>query len=192
MSLWAQSDSSNAAPKFSGVSTGIAANANGAALFGNTQIGAFQTTHKGTVGIFGVDTTEQSVSATSNTHPQHAGWVVVTKGTGPIATISANANSYSPDGNVYLTFTGGGTGTTAANAQIITNGAGLITSISLNSGGNYERAPVVGTVANSNVAITITMGGRAGRVQTETLVAMGTIGTQGVADASDDAIFPDA
>jgi hypothetical protein len=192
MSLWSKSDSSNAAPKFSGVSTGIAASANGSALFGNTQIGAFQTGYKGAVGIFGVDTTEQGVSATSNTHPQHAGWVVVTKGTGPIATISANANSYSPDGNVYLTFTGGGTGTTAANAQIITNGAGLITSISLNSGGNYERAPVVGTVANSNVAITITMGGRAGRVQTETLVAMGTIGTQGVADASDDAIFPDA
>lgn len=196
MSLWSKSDSSNAAPKFSGVSTGIAASATGAALYGNTQIGAFQTGYKGTVGIFGVDTTEQGVSASSNTHPQHAGWVAVTKGTGPIATITANANSYSPDsisGTVYLTFTGGGTGTTAANAQIVANATtGLITGIQLNSGGNYERAPVVGAVANSNVAITITMGGRAGRTQTETLVAMGTIGTQGVVDGTDDAIFPDA
>lgn len=196
MSLWSKSDSSNAAPKFTGISTGIAAGAAGDAVYGNTQIGAFQTGYKGTVGIFGVDTAEQRVSATSNTHPQHAGWVVVKKGTGPIATITANANSYSPDsisGTVYLTFTGGGTGTTSANAQIVANATtGLITSIQLNSGGNYERAPVVGTVANSNVAISITMGGRAGRVQTETLIAMGTIGTQGIADGADDAIFPDA
>ena len=126
------------------------------------------------------------------THAQHAGWVLVKKGTGPIATISANSNSYSPDGNVFLTFSGGGTGTTSANARIVTNGAKAITGITLNSGGNYERAPVVGTVANSNVAITITMGGRAGRKHTETLVAMGTIGTQGVADASDDSTFADS
>jgi hypothetical protein len=118
------------------------------------------------------------------------------KGTGPIASLTANANSYSPDsitGTVYLTFTGGGTGTTAANAQIVANATtGLITGIQINSGGNYERSPVVGTVANSNVAITITMGGRAGRTQVETLVAMGTIGTQGIVDASDDTIFKDS
>ena len=190
MSLWTKSDASAGAPKHPGVAA--VGNASGSSLFGNTQIAAFNTDVKNTVGIFGVDTTEQTVSASSNTHPQHAGWVLVKKGTGPIATISANANSYSPDGNVYLTFTNGGTGTTAANAQIITNGAKAITGITLNSGGNYSEAPVVGTVANSNVAITITMGGRAGRVQTETLVATGTIGTAGTADASDDAIFPDA
>lgn len=188
MSLWTQTDAAAGAPKFTGITTGEGANANGSTVFGNTQIGAFQTELKSTVGIFGVDTTEQGVSASSNTHPQHSGWVLVKKGTGPIATISANASSYSPDGNVYLTFTGGGTGTTAANAQIITNGAKAITGITLNSGGNYERSPVVGTVANSNVAITITMGGRAGRVQTETLVASGSMSS----DASDDHIFPDA
>ena len=196
MPLWSKSDSSNAAPIFNGVSTGIAARAAGSSLYGNTQIGAFQTGYKGTVGIFGVDTTEQRVSETSNTHPQHAGWVAVMKGTGPIVSLTANSNSYSPDSltaNVYLTFTGGGTGTTAANAQIVANATtGLITGIQINNGGNYERAPVVGAVANSNVAITIVMGGRAGRVQTETLVAMGTIGTQGIVDGSDDAIFPDA
>jgi hypothetical protein len=36
------------------------------------------------------------------------------------------------------------------------------------------------------------MGGRAGRTQVETLVAMGTIGTQGIVDASDDTIFKDS
>lgn len=186
MTLWAKSDSSNAAP----IHAGVAAtnNANGATLFGSTTIGAF--TGKQAVGVFGVDTTEQAVAG--NPVGAHAGWVVVKQGTGPIATITANASSYSPDGNVYLEFTGGGTGNTSANAQIVTNGAGLITGITLASGGSYLTAPTVGEVPNSNVAITITMGGRAGRKQTETLVAMSSIGTGGVADASDDAVFADS
>jgi hypothetical protein len=186
MTLWAKSDSSNAAP----IHAGVAAtnNANGATLFGSTTIGAF--TGKQAVGVFGVDTTEQGVAG--NPVGAHAGWVVVKQGTGPIATITANASSYSPDGNVYLEFTGGGTGNTSANAQIVTNGAGLITGITLASGGSYLTAPTVGEVPNSNVAITITMGGRAGRKQTETLVAMSSIGQAGVADADDDAVFADS
>lgn len=198
MSLWTKSDASAGAPKFSGLSVGITAGATGAQLFGNTQIGAFQTdgNHKLAVGIFGVDTTEQAVSATSNTHAQHAGWVSVIQGTGPIVSIAANTNSYSTDSKtstVYLTFTNGGTGTTTANAQIVANTTtGLITGVQVNSGGNYLRAPVIGAVPNSNVALTITMGGRAGRRSVETLVAMGTIGTAGTTDAADDAIFPDA
>jgi hypothetical protein len=186
MTLWAKSDSSNAAP----IHAGVAAtnNANGATLFGSTTIGAF--TGKQAVGVFGVDTTEQAVAG--NPVGAHAGWVVVKQGTGPIATITANASSYSPDGNVYLEFTGGGTGNTSANAQIVTNGAGLITGITLASGGSYLTAPTVGEVPNSNVAITITMGGRAGRKHTETLVAMGSIGQAGVADASDDTVFADS
>lgn len=186
MTLWAKSDSSNAAPKHAGVaSTG---NANGATLFGSTTIGAF--TDKQAVGVFGVDTAEQAVVA--NPRGAHAGWVVVKQGTGPVATITANTNAYSPDGNVYITFTGGGTGSTTANAQIVTNGAKLITGITLNTGGSYLTAPTVGAVPNSNVAITITMGGRAGRKHTETLVAMGSIGQAGVADAADDAVFADS
>ena len=186
MTLWAKSDSSNAAP----IHAGVAAtnNANGATLFGSTTISAF--TGNQAVGVFGVDTTEQAVAG--NPVGAHAGWVVVKQGTGPIATITANASSYSPDGNVYLEFTGGGTGNTSANAQIVTNGAGLITGITLASGGNYLTAPTVGEVPNSNVAITITMGGRAGRKQTETLVAMSSIGQAGVADADDDAVFADS
>ena len=34
------------------------------------------------VGVFGVDTTEQSVSAATANHPQHAGWVLVKAGSG--------------------------------------------------------------------------------------------------------------
>ena len=186
MTLWAKSDSSNAAPKHAGVAA--TNNANGATLFGSTTIGAF--TPRQAVGIFGVDTTEQGVTA--NPRGAHAGWVVVKQGTGPVATLTANASSYSPDGNVFLTFTGGGTGNTSANARIVTNGAKLITGITINSGGSYLSAPTIGAVPNSNVAITITMGGRAGREHTETLVAMGSIGQAGVADAADDTVFADS
>jgi len=89
-----------------------------------------------------------------------------------------------------LTFTNGGTGNTSANALVSVNTAGYIQSVTVNSGGNYLRAPAITQVGNAS--FTITMGGRAGRRQVETLVATGTIGASGTADAADDAIFPDA
>jgi hypothetical protein len=189
MSLWTKSDAAAGAPKFPGVSVGTSAGANGSTMFGNTQIGAFQTdgNHKLAIGIFGVDTTEQTVSSTSNTHPQHAGWVLVTQGTGPVLTITANTGAVAT--NTYLTFTGTA-GSTSANALVSVNTAGYIQSVTVNSGGNYLRAPAITQVGNAS--FTITMGGRVGRRQTETLVAMGTIGTAGTADASDNAVFPNS
>ena len=187
MSLWAKSDSANAAPKHAGVAA--VNNASGSDLFGNTQIAAFNTGLNQAVGIFGVDTTEQAV--VSNPRGAHSGWVVVKQGTGPVVSITANTNSYSPDGNVYLTFSGGGTGAVAANAQIVTNGSKAITGVTVHSGGKYLVAPTA-TAVNANVSFTITMGGRAGRRHTETLVATGTIGTQGVVDAADDSTFADS
>jgi len=187
MSLWTQSDASAGAPKFPGVDVGISAGASGASLFGNTQIAAFATDHKIAVGVFGVDTTEQGVSASSNTHAQHSGWVLVKQGTGPVLTITANTGAVAT--NTYLTFTGT-TGSTTANARVTVNTAGYIESVAVNDGGNYLRAPAITQVGNA--VFTITMGGRAGRRQVETLVATGTIGASGTADAADDAIFPDA
>lgn len=188
MSLWTKSDASAGAPKHPGIAA--TGNANGASLFGNTQISAFTTGQA--VGIFGVDTTEQGVSATSKIHPQHAGWVAVTQGTGPVVSISANTGATSPDGNVYITFTGGGTGNTSANAQIFTNSVSkVITSIVVNTPGKYITSPTM-TAVNLVGTLTATMGGRANRKMVETLVATGTIGTAGTADASDDATFPDA
>ena len=79
----------------------------------------------------------------------------------------------------------------ASSAIYVTNGEKAITGITLNSGGNYLSSPTA-VVTNANASFTITMGGRAGRKHTETLVAMGTIGTQGVADAADDTTFADS
>jgi hypothetical protein len=194
MSVWSNSDSANAAPIFPGVA-GVN-NANGSQMFGNTQIAAFNTGLRETTGIFGVDTTEQTVSATSNTHPQHAGWVLVTRGTGPIISVTANTGAVTTNG--ALTLTGGGTGATQANVYISVNTQGYVvnSAIQINElsgfiGGNYLTVPAHGTAGNA--VFTFTLGGRAGRSQTETLVATGTIGVGAVvADATDDAIFPDS
>lgn len=191
MSLWTQSDAAAGAPKHPGVAA--VGNASGSSLFGNTQIAAFNTNVREAVGIFGVDTTEQRVSASSNTHPQHSGWVVVKQGTGPVVSITANTGAVASNG--YLTFTGGGTGAIQANASVVVNAANYIVRVVLNEangfiGGNYLVAPSITQVGNAS--FTITMGGRAGRRSVETLVATGTIGAAGTADAADDAIFPDA
>jgi len=193
MSLWTNSDSANAAPIFPGVA-GVN-NANGSQMFGNTQIAAFNTGLRETTGIFGVDVTEQTVSMSSNTHPQHAGWVLVTRGTGPIISVTANTSSVTTNGSLILT--GGGTGAVQANVYISVNAQGYVVNsaiqiIELNGflGGNYLTVPA--NTGAGNAVFTFTLGGRAGRSQTETLVATGTIGVGAVvADAADDTIFPD-
>ena len=193
MSVWSNSDSANAAPIFPGVA-GVD-NANGSQMFGNTQIAAFNTGLRETTGIFGVDTTEQTVSMSSNTHPQHAGWVLVTRGTGPIISVTANTSSVAT--NTTLTLTGGGTGAVQANVRLSVNAQGYVVNSEIQIhelngfvGGNYLSVPAHGTAGNA--MFTFTLGGRAGRSQTETLVAMGTIGVGAVvADAADDTIFPD-
>lgn len=201
MSLWTNSDAANGAPKFAGVA-GANTAITGSQMFGNTQIGAFSTGLRETTGIFGVDTTEQTVSATSNTHPQHAGWVLVTRGTGPIISITANTGAANNLGSGYITLTGGGVGANQANILVTVDANNRIqnTAFTINDGGNYLIAPTL-SGSFGNAAFTFTLGGRAGRSQTETLVAMGSLGNVNatgiasavfVADAADDAIFPDS
>jgi len=193
MSLWSNSDSANAAPIFPGVA-GVN-NANGSQMFSNTQIAAFNTGLRETTGIFGVDVTEQTVAMSSNTHPQHAGWVLVTRGTGPIISVTANTSSVAT--NTTLTLTGGGTGAVQANVYVSVNAQGYVVNSAIQIhelngfiGGNYLTVPTHGTAGNAR--FTFTLGGRAGRSQAETLVATGTIGVGAVvADAADDTIFPD-
>jgi len=183
MALWTNVDESAGAPK--GSADGFAATgveATGSDLISNTQISAFTTNQA--VGVFGVDTTEQTVSSSKVIHPQHAGWVLVKQGTGPVVSISANTGAYGANG--YVTFTGGGTSNTAANATISVNGNGSINSITINDGGKYLTTPTVGA-ASGNASFTVTMGGRANRAMTETIVAMGS-----VTGDDEDVIFPDS
>jgi len=167
MALWSNTDANTSAPKNS-VASGFGVSANGKTLFENDTIDAYVSNEA--IGVYGVTSTEKSTEASA----QHAGWNLIKRGTGGVVTITANTGAYSPDGNVYLTFTGGGSGNTSANAVISTDGNNQILSITVVSGGEYLTTPTA-VATNANATFTITMGGRANRVQSETLVAMGSI-----------------
>jgi len=182
MALWGSLDASNNAPKqtdttgYGGTTPQVTAN--GQVYYANTAIGAYSA--REAIGIFGVSAGEMiNAVASANTiqgKPQHAGWVIRKVGTGPIVSITANAGAVGT--NSFITFSGGngidGSGSVAANASVSVNTAGYITSITINNPGVYANTPVA-TPASGNAVFTVTMGGRANRVQTETLVAMGSM-----------------
>ena len=182
MSLWGNLDAANNAPKqgatsgYGGTTPQVTSNTQ--VYYANTAAGSFI---PGTaIGVFGVDVTEQkNASASANTLlgvPQHAGWVVRKTGMGPITSITANAGAVGV--NSSIVFSGGqgrdGSGATAAVAQISVNTAGYITSITITNPGLYANTPIA-TPNTGNAVFAVTVGGRAGRVQTETLVAMGSM-----------------
>ena len=190
MSLWQSTDANTSAPKFAPSLVKLTNTQDNVNLvFGNVTVSAFIANT--VTGVFGVTTDEQTASGvtpTTSGHPQHAGWVYRQAGTGPVVSITANTGAYSPDGNVYIRFTGGGTSNVSANAQVFTNSVTkAITTITVASGGEYSLTPTA-TATNANATFTITMGGRANRIFTETLVAMGSMSS----DAADDGIYPDS
>lgn len=178
------------------------ATGNNKPLYANTSNAYSNSTINGTVAntnayygiVAGVSVTEEAVAAPAPRSTQHAGWNSIKIGTGPITGIIAtgatgiNANGYLriTDGSVL----GGGTGanifyTTAnsqntlqafsSNAQL--NTFGTFTVVSGGSGFSNTAAIVLGPTGTSisNGTITAVLGGRAGRIQAETLVAMGSI-----------------
>jgi len=178
MSLWGNLDAANNAPKQAamtgyGGTTG-SVSSNGQTYYANTQINA--TVQNNALGIFGVDTTEQSAATAAQGVPQHAGWNVRKVGMGPI--VSVTANNGAVGANATLTLSGGNgigatTGSTPATVVVRVNTANYIIGVDVTNGGLYANTPVANTM--SNAVFTITMGGRANRVQTETLVAMGSM-----------------
>ena len=181
MSLWGNLDASNNAPQFSGLGgykTSInIANAQITQVFNNATISATETDVA--LGVFAVDTVEIADVSVESHSGAHAGWIARRAFTGPVVSISANAGAVAV--NSYITFSGGSagagdltTGNTAANARIYVNTAGYIVNVTLLTAGSYANTPVA-TANQGNAAFTITMGGRANRVQQECLVAMGSI-----------------
>lgn len=178
MPLWGSVDQANNSPKFGAelisVGSGNAAKAsNTTAMFSNTTPGAFVAGKA--VGQFSVSVSELANTTGESKKINHAGWQLRTAFTGPVSSYSivdggtgyANTDTISVSG-----------GTTNATATIVTDVDGVITSVVPVLPG--EGFP---NVASANVAITtsagtgadveVTLGGRAGRVQYETLVAAG-------------------
>jgi len=200
MSLWTNTDASNGAPKFAGTGgLGLSANTQGT-LYANTK--ASFHVPGAAVGIFGVDPTEKGIIGSDGKSSTHAGWVLRKAGMGPIVSITANTGAVGANGTVI--FTGGNKGLSnvaarqtggvtnplvEARANVAVNSAGYITSIVIDNPGFYANTPAIAYNASvGNGSFTIVMGGRANRVHTETLVAMGSM----VGDGSDDIIYPDS
>ena len=186
MSLWGNLDAANNAP----VSSAMAGyggetpqvTSNSQVYYANTQLGAF--TDNQAVGIFGVSAAEQANSSTvaSTGHPAHAGWVTRRVGMGPVATITANAGAVGVNSTITIV-ANSGFGNTGSNgrstiipvvATISVNTAGYINTITIVNPGLYANTPIL-RPNTGNAVFTVSMGGRANRISTETLVAMGSM-----------------
>ena len=174
--FWTMTDANTGVPIYAGTALNLApTRANANVIFANANVAqAFSEA----VGVYGVDTQEASNTQVTPaaTRMAHAGWVQRTAGMGPVLSISANAGAFGT--NSFVTFSGGGTGNTAANATVAVAQNGAVLSITINTGGLYLTTPTAVPVSG-NAAFTVTMGGRANRTQYETLVAAGSMSGNG-------------
>lgn len=152
--------------------------------------------------VAGVSAGETERSNTTAQHPTHAGWVSLKIGTGPIKSVAITSRGSGINASGFLVLTDTATDSTAngyvvgsgANISFTTantqntlqtystnsawNGIGTLTIV--NGGSGYSNTSKI-TYKVSNAAnttqpvVTFTLGGRGGRIQTETLVAMGSI-----------------
>lgn len=170
--FWNMTDANTGVPIFTPADLKLEpTRANANVIFANANVAqAFSMA----VGVYGVDTEEATNTQVTPaaTKMAHAGWVERKAGMGAVLTISSNSGAYGT--NSFVTFAGGGTGNTAANATVAVASNGLIQSVTLNSGGLYITTPTA-TPVSGNAAFTLTMGGRANRTQYETIVATGNI-----------------
>jgi hypothetical protein len=157
--------------------------ANGATLYGNTTIGAF--INNVSIGVFAANNL-QSGNLNSTAHSAyHAGWVTIIRFTGPILslTLSSNPGGYT-NSNTFSVYVGGGSAN--ANVSFTTNSSGYATgSVTILNGGSFANTDtgnlayfVANTAAQlkgTTPTFSVTFGGKAGRKNWETLVAMGSM-----------------
>ena len=155
--------------------------ANGQIMYANSTIGAF--INNVSVGVFGANNLQ---AATTGAHSAyHAGWVKLTRFTGPIVslTLSSNPGGYS-NSNTFSVLVGGGTAN--ANVSFTVNSTGFATgSVTIVNGGSFANtdsanltffvANTAGQLKGTTPTFSVTFGGKAGRKNYETLVAMGSM-----------------
>ncbi len=189
MSLWGNQDypSGNQKPVFANTTNTTSA---------STIHGAAANTDKFYGAVAGVSSTEETVSEGKAQHPAHAGWVSLKVGTGPVVSISTSGGrGINADGYLVLTDTSlHGAGASVTNVSYtIANSENTLQSYSANAYWNVINTITVvnggsGWSNTSDITVdtdtgdyidtptfTVTLGGRAGRISTETLVAMGSI-----------------
>lgn len=157
--------------------------ANGQTLYANAQIGAF--INNVSVGVFAANNAQAGNTVGAAHGAYHAGWVQVTRFTGPILTLTLGTN---PGGytnsNTFSVLVGGGTAN--ANVTFATNSSGFATgTVTIVAGGSFANtdsgnltffvANTAAQVKGTTPTFTTTFGGKAGRKNWETLVAMGSM-----------------
>jgi len=195
MALWGATDNSANAPKWT-VLSGLGSSANGFTAYQNVQTSAFVSGAQ--LGIEGVNTVEIADTTLQNSNgagfgkAAHTGWNLRKQGTGYVSSVSISSGGQGYNANAYIIFTGGGgiSGSNANASYTIANSLNssqtfssnalqnTIVTVTLNSpGSNYTSAPTA-TAQGGNISaatFTVTMGGRVGRVQFETLVALNNV-----------------
>lgn len=188
MALWTNKDyvTGNGKPKFANTSNAYSnSSINGTAANTNAYYGI----------VAGVSTTEKTVANGKAQNPAHAGWVSLKVGTGPIKSISITSRGTGINAAGYILVTDSsvlGQGTAANISFTIANSQNSLQSYSSNSTLNAISTITVvngGSLFSNASALTFrtnganttapvlsaVLGGRAGRIQTETLIAMGSM-----------------
>lgn len=113
----------------------------------------------------------------------HAGWNLVTQGTGGLVGVTVTAGGTGYTNATAITVTANTTGSedttlpaaTPATGTLVV-AAGVITGVVITSpGAGYTQPPVITTTGGSGATLVGVVGGRAKRVQNETIVAMGSM-----------------
>lgn len=203
---WSDKDTASNSVLWAVVHANLPANSvNQTTFYGNSTVGAWKNNNAAmsfAMGQFGVSTAEAANSSGEGSKVAHTGWTIRRAFTGPIAsvTVAAGGTGYKNTDTLTIS-TGGLTGLTAnATGTVSTNATGGITTITITSGGNgyvaATRANSAFTISNSTGGATsgvaanlvAVAGGRAGRVQYETLVAFGMANS----GTTDDTFLPQA
>lgn len=168
MPLWGSKDQANNAPKFKikakSPNTGIQ-------LFG--------------VSVAGIDDGEMQTKANAGAH---AGWQQIRRGFGQVSsiTITAPGTGYANTDTIKVTGQSNSSAqSTPATATVVTNGSGALTALTITNNGlkfcNNSTTTVsvlnANTVPSSGTGATFSfvLGGRANRVQVETLISLSSM-----------------
>jgi hypothetical protein len=179
MSAWGKNDQANNAPKWpNGDVVGNGANNSSGVhyatntLFANTTVGAFLS--NAAVGVYGVDTADMPSYSGKIANP---GWVIAKRFTGSVTgfTVANAGATYANTDTVKVS-----NGTANATGTIVTNNTGGVVSVTLTAGGQgFINATAVNTTITTSTGtganVQPILGGRAGRVQFETIAALGSI-----------------
>jgi hypothetical protein len=183
MAQWGMNDRANNSPIFATSQVNLTTTAiNANTLFGNTTVGAFVNgglPMKKAVGVFGISISEVGNTVSGGTKAAHAGWNMRTAFTGPLTSVTiATAGRLYTNNDTYSI--AAGTGGTNQAGNVVTNATGNLVSYTVTTAGaNFQSATPTVTISvtsgGTTGSITATAGGRAGRVQIETLVAASSI-----------------